>query len=81
MQGKVALCACNHRFLSVTEDGCLVAASEKAEKREVMTVSGGVLCGDCAQLLSLLPDMADVERCSRSKENEDSCRGGRGVGW
>ena len=38
-QGKVALCACNHRFLSVTKDGHLIAASEKAQEREVMTVS------------------------------------------
>ena len=39
LQGKVALSACNHRFLTVTDDGRLVAASEKAREREVMTVS------------------------------------------
>ncbi|CAI7996118.1 Protein FRG1 [Geodia barretti] len=37
-EGKVALCACNHRFLTVTDDGRLVAASEKAQEREVMTM-------------------------------------------
>ena len=34
----MGLCACNHRFLTVTEDGQLLASSEKAQEREVMTV-------------------------------------------
>lgn len=39
LQGNAALCACNHRFLAVIEGGKLVAASEKATEREIMTVS------------------------------------------
>ena len=35
----MALCGCNHRFLTVTEDSTLVVASEKAQEQEVMTVS------------------------------------------
>ena len=42
VQGRLALCACTHRFLTVAEDGRLLAASEKAQEREILTVS--VLC-------------------------------------
>ena len=38
LQGKAAVCACNHRFLTVTDEGRLLVASEKAQEREVMTV-------------------------------------------
>ena len=38
-QGKLALCACTHRFVTVTDDNKLVASSEKAREREILTVS------------------------------------------
>ena len=41
-QSKLALCACNHRFLAVTEEGKLMAVSEKASDREMITVSARV---------------------------------------
>ena len=41
VQGKLALCACNHRFLTVADDSHskLMATSEKAREREILTVS------------------------------------------
>lgn len=38
LQGKLALCACNHRFLTVTGEGKLMAVSEKAREKEILTV-------------------------------------------
>jgi len=40
VQGKLALCACNHRFLTVTDDihSRLMATSEKAREKEILTV-------------------------------------------
>ena len=39
MQGKLALCACNHRFVTVTDKGKLMATSEKAREKEIFIVS------------------------------------------
>ncbi len=39
VQGRLALSACNHRFLTVTDDNKLMAVSEKAREREILTVS------------------------------------------
>ena len=38
-QGKVALCACNHRFVTVATNNRLMAVSEKAKEKEILTVS------------------------------------------
>ena len=37
-QEKFALCASTHRFLTVTTDDKIMAVSEKAKEKEVMTV-------------------------------------------
>ena len=39
LQGKFALCASTHRFLTVTSDSKIMAISEKAKEKEIMTVS------------------------------------------
>ena len=39
VQNKMALCACNHRFLSLTDKGQLLAVSEKAKEQEMVKVS------------------------------------------
>ena len=39
MQGKVALSACNHRFVTVATSNRLMAISEKAKEKEILTVS------------------------------------------
>ena len=39
VQGKVALCACNHRFVTVGTNERLMAVSEKAKEKEILTVS------------------------------------------
>ena len=38
-QGKVALSACNHRFVTVATSNRLMAISEKAKDKEILTVS------------------------------------------
>ena len=38
-QGKVALSACNHRFVTVASNNRLMAISEKAKEKEILTVS------------------------------------------
>ena len=38
VQNKTALCACNHRFLSLTDKGQLLAVSEKAKEQEMLKV-------------------------------------------
>lgn len=38
VQNKTALCACNHRFLSLTDKGQLMAVSEKAKEQEMVKV-------------------------------------------
>jgi hypothetical protein len=38
-QGKVALSACNHRFVTVATSNRLMAISEKAKEKEILTVS------------------------------------------
>ena len=45
-QGKLALCACTHRFVTVTDDNRLVASSEKAREREILKVSLAI-CALC----------------------------------
>ena len=37
-QGKVALCACNHRFVTISTSNRLMAISEKAKEKEILTV-------------------------------------------
>ena len=39
LQGKLALCACTHRFVSAISGKRLMAASEKAKENEVLKVS------------------------------------------
>ena len=38
VQGKMAMCACNHRFLGLTSDK-VMAVSEKAREKEMIIVS------------------------------------------
>ena len=38
-QERFALCGCNHRFLTLTSDNRIMAVSEKATDKEIMTVS------------------------------------------
>ena len=38
-QGKLALCGCNHRFVSAIKGKRLVAASEKVRENETLKVS------------------------------------------
>ena len=54
-QSKLALCASTHRFLTVTEDGKLMAVSEKARDREMITVSAGVARTACRGGVNSLP--------------------------
>ena len=42
MQGKLALCACNHRFLTVTDDNKVIATAEQAKESEMLTVSSAM---------------------------------------
>ena len=40
LQGRLALCACTHRFISAVKGKRLMAASEKAKENEILNVSG-----------------------------------------
>ena len=40
----MALSACNHRFLTVTEKGQLLAICDKVREHEYVKVSGVVVC-------------------------------------
>eukprot|EP00731_Ephydatia_muelleri_P039280 Em1329g1a len=36
-EGKLALCACNHRFLTVTDENKVFATAEQAKEQEMLT--------------------------------------------
>ena len=69
LQGNAALCASNHRFVTVTSDDRVMAVSEKAKEREMLIVS--VSLAKSTASLPLPASPPDPYRCATGEKGQD----------